>query len=411
MPKKVIEQIDTEPVENSDIKIRRPISSAMFIIIALSVAVGYLVGVYHLQIIAAIGPVFGQKAHSGTIDLSSVQVTYNQLASRFDGKLDTDKLIQGANRGLVDAAGDDYTVYMSPDEAEEFNKSLSGNIGGGIGAEIGKRKDNVIIVRTLPDNPAIEAGLQANDIILAVNDESTKDWNVEQTVAKVRGEEGTTVKLSILRGTEIKEYTITRAIINNPSVESKIVENIGYMTIYRFDEETGDLAKVAAQSFIKEGVKGVILDLRGNGGGYVDAAKDVAGLWLSEKTVVVEKTGSRVKETVRTKSGAILANVPTVVLVDGGTASASEIVAGALQDYGAAKLVGEKTFGKGSVQLPLDLDGGALLKVTVAKWYTPKGKNINKEGIKPDTTVELTQENIDNDIDTQINAAKAVLAQ
>lgn len=398
-------KVETVFVEESMIKKRKISSTILFISVAVAIVVGYFVGAYHLQILAALGPVFGQKAHSGTIDLSSVQVTYNKLASKFDGTLDTTKLIQGANRGLVDAAGDDYTVYMSPEEAEEFNDSLTGNIGGGIGAEIGTKKGNIIIVRTLKGNPAEKIGLKANDIILAVNDESTSDWTVEQTVSKVRGEEGTTVKLSILRGTETKEYVITREIVNNPSVESKIKDGIGYLTVYRFDDETGDLARVAAQGFIKDAVKGIILDLRGNGGGYVNAAKDVAGLWLDSQTVVVEKTGNTVKDTVKTDDNPILEGVPTVVLVDGGTASASEIVAGALQDYGVAKLVGEKTFGKGSVQLPLDLAGGALLKVTVAKWYTPNGKNINKEGISPDVEAKITQSDIDNDVDPQIDAA------
>ncbi len=384
--------------------------SVIFIIIAASAAVGYLVGAYHLQISGIFSPIFGYKNNVGSIDLSSVQETYNKLASNFDGDLDTQKLIQGASRGLVDAAGDDYTQYMSPEEAEEFNNDLSGNIGGGIGAEIGIRNDKIFIARALKDNPAESVGLMANDIILSVNDESTDGWTVEKTVSLIRGDAGTTVKLSIQRGDQIKEYTITRAIINNPSVDSEIRAGIGVLTIYRFDDETGDLAKVAAQGFKKQSVKAVIMDLRGNGGGYVSAAKDVASLWLDDKVVVVEKVGSVVKETVRTSAGeAILADVPTVVLVNSSSASASEIVAGALKDYGFAKLVGEKTFGKGSVQLPLDLSDGGLLKVTVAKWYTPKGSNINKQGIEPDVTTEYTQADVDAGIDPQYDAAVKLL--
>ncbi len=404
--------VDSHQLPDDKIKCQKcKFSPALiFFVIALSVALGYAAGAYHYQIAALIGPIFGYKAHSGSIDLTSVQETYNKLAANFDGKLDNTKLIQGANRGLVDAAGDDYTLYMSPSEAEEFNNSLSGNIGGGIGAEIGIKNDQVIIARVLKDNPAYTAGLYANDIILGVNDESTAGWTVEKTVSVVRGEAGTTVKLSIQRGTEVKDYTITRAIVNNPSVESTITDDIGIMTIYRFDDETGDLAKVAAQGFIKQGVKAIILDLRGNGGGYVTAAQAVAGLWLDGKTVVIEKSGSVVKDTVKTASNdAILSNISTTVLVNGGTASASEIVAGALQDYGVAKLIGEKTFGKGSVQMPLDLSGGALLKVTVAKWYTPNGKNINKEGITPDVTATLTQDDVDNGVDPQMDAAKRAL--
>lgn len=378
----------------------------LMIIIAFSIGIGYVVGAYHFQITALIGPVFGYKSHSGSIDLTSVQETYNKLASNFDGPLDTKKLIQGASRGLVDAAGDEYTIYMNSNEAEEFGNDLSGNIGGGIGAEIGTRNGNIIIVRALKDNPAEQSGLMANDIILNVNGESTAGWTVEKTVGLVRGDVGTTVKLTIQRDSGIKDYSLTRAIVNNPSVDSDIKDGIGILTIYRFDNQTGDLAKVAAQGFVKESVKGVVLDLRGNGGGYVEAAKQVAGLWLDNKIVVVEKADNAVKDSVRTVGGgAILSDVPTIVLVNGGSASASEIVAGALKDHGQAKLIGEKTFGKGSVQLPLDLSDGGILKVTVAKWYTPNGKNINKSGIEPDITVELTKKDINDGVDTQIDAA------
>jgi carboxyl-terminal processing protease len=379
------------------------------ILVAISLVIGYLSGVYHYQIEAAIGPIFSYNAHSGSIDLSSVQRTYNELAARFDGKLDTTKLIEGANRGLVDAAGDTYTVYMAPQEATDYNNSLSGNIGGGIGAEIGLRNDQVSIIRPLPNNPAEKAGLAAGDIILSVNDQSTTGWTVDKAVGQIRGEAGTTVKLVIQRGTTVKEYSITRAVINNPSVESSVTNGVGVLTISRFDTETGDLARAAAQNFIKQGVKSVILDLRGNPGGYVNAAGDVAGLWIDGKAVVTERTGSTIKATINAGGDAILTGKPTVVLVNGASASASEIVAGALQDYGLAKLVGEKTFGKGSVQELVPLELGAQLKVTVAKWYTPHGKNIMKEGIKPDVTVGLTQSDIDKGIDPQMDQAKKLL--
>lgn len=379
------------------------------IIIAVALLLGYVAGLYHYQIESAIGPVFGYNAHSGNIDLSSLQDTYNKLAANFDGKLDTAKLIQGANKGLVDAAGDTYTLYMTPQEATDYNNSLSGNIGGGIGAEIGIKNDKITIIRTLPNNPAEKAGLAANDVVLSVNDQSTSGWTVEKTVGLIRGDAGTTVKLTIERNNEVKTYTITRDIINNPSVESSVVGSVGILTISRFDSETGDLSRAAAQSFVKQGVKSIILDLRGNGGGYVDAARDVAGLWLSNKVVVTERTGTIIKTTVQTGDSAILAGKPTVVLVNAATASASEIVSGALQDYKIAKLVGEKTFGKGSVQELIPLEAGSQLKVTVARWYTPNGRNITKDGITPDVTVDLTQDNINKGIDPQLDAAKKLL--
>ncbi len=383
--------------------------SVWIVAIALMAALGYVAGVYHYQIEAAIGPVFGYKAHSGEIDLSSLQQTYSKLAANFDGKLDTTSLIQGANRGLVDAAGDNYTVYMSPDEAREYNDSLSGNIGAGIGAEIGIKNDKITIIRTLSGNAAIKAGLMANDVILKVNDESTTGWSVEKTVDLVRGDEGTTVKLTILRNGVTKDYKITREIITNPSVTSNITDGVGTLTVTRFDEKTGDQAKLAAQDFKKNNVKAVILDLRNNGGGFVNAAKEVAGLWLSNKVVVTERNGSTIRTTVKTGGDTILKGIPTVVLVNGITASASEIIAGALQDYHVAKLVGENTFGKGSVQELISLADEAILKVTIARWYTPDGKNISNGGIKPDVTANLTQKDVDNGIDPQLNAAKKLL--
>ncbi len=380
-----------------------------FVMIALAAAVGYVSGVYHYQIEAYIGPVFGYHAHSGSIDLSSVQQTYNHLAANFDGKLDTKALLQGANRGLVDAAGDAYTVYMTPQESTDYNNTLSGTIGGGIGAEIGLKNNSITIIRTLPNNAAIKAGLKANDVVLKVNDQSTSGWTVEKTVGLVRGQVGTTVKLTVKRGDEVKDFTITRETISNPSVESTITNGVGIITISRFDSETGNLTKLAAQDFKKQGVKAVILDLRNNGGGYVNAASDVAGLWLENKIVVTERNGSVIKNTVKTGDDAILKGIPTVVLVNGSSASASEIVAGALQDYNQAKLVGEKTYGKGSVQELIDLDGGAQLKVTTARWYTPNGINISKEGIKPNVSVTLTQNDVNNGVDPQLDAAKKLL--
>lgn len=391
-------------------RIKKHLSSSIwFIAIALTAGLGYVAGVYHYQIESAIGPVFGYNAHAGEIDLSSVQQTYNKLAANYDGKLDTTKLIQGASRGLVAATDDTYTVYMNPQESEDYDKVLSGNMGSGIGAEIGIRNDKITIIRTLSGNAAVKAGLVANDTVLMVNDQSTAGWTVNQAVDQIRGKEGTTVKLTILRGSETKEYSVTRATINVPSVENSITDGVGTITISRFDDETGNLARLAAQDFKAQGVKAVILNMRNNGGGFVNAAVDVVGLWLDGKVVVTERNGSVVKETLRTGNNAILSGIPTVVLVNGSTASASEIVAGALQDYKVAKIVGDNTFGKGSVQELLPLDNGAELKVTIAKWYTPNGKNISNGGITPDVIVSITQNDIDSGADPQLNAAKKQL--
>ncbi len=383
--------------------------SAFVLILSLVFVVGYGAGTRNDQIVGFVGPALGFKVETGTLDFSSVQTTFRQLKLNFDGNIDTKALVDGASRGLVAAAGDDYTVYMDRQEAEEFNKDLNGDIGGGIGAEIGNRGGHPTIIRTLPDTPAASSGLLPGDVIAAVNDQSAANWSVSDAVNKIRGEIGTTVKISVLRGADVKEFTITRAKITAPSVDSKIQDDIGILTLNRFDDTTNDLARRAAENFKKHNVKGVILDLRGNGGGLLSAAQSVAGIWLNDEVVVSERTQGEVVDELRSTSDPILDGVPTVVLVNGSSASASEIVAGALQDHRVATLIGEKTFGKGSVQKLIDLPNGAVLKVTVAKWYTPKGKNINHEGIKPDKKIELTAKDASAGRDPQLEAAKEKL--
>jgi carboxyl-terminal processing protease len=385
--------------------------STFVLVLALVFFVGFSAGTKSDQIVGFIGPRIGLKVETGTLDLSSVQTTYRALKANFDGNLDTDALINGASRGMVAAAGDTYTVYMDKKEADEFNKDLTGDIGGGIGAEIGEKNGGPTIIRVLPDTPAAGSGLQTDDKIVGVNDESTGSWSVNDTVNKIRGDIGTTVKITVLRGGEVKDFSITRAKIIAPSVQSKIEDGVGILTLTRFDETTSDQARAAAKDFKDKGVRAVVLDLRGNGGGLLSAAQEVAGIWLDKKIVVSERTGGKTTDELQSGGDTILAGVPTIVLVNGSSASASEIVAGALQDHGAAKLLGEKTFGKGSVQKLVDLPGGAVLKVTVAKWYTPKGKNINKQGIEPNIKVELTAEDAKARHDTQLEAAKAELSK
>lgn len=354
----------------------------------------------------------GSAAAEADIDLTSVQKTYDVLRTKYDGQLDVSKLIEGANRGLVEATGDPYTTYLDPKEAAAFGNDLEGRFSG-IGAELGRKDNNVFIVSVIDGSPAQKAGVIKGDIITKVNGQDSLGWSIDKAVTNIRGEKGTTVKLALLREGEIKEISIVRDDIINPSVKSEITEdNIGVMRISRFGQsETYQLAERAAQDFKNKGVKGVVLDLRGNGGGYLTAAQDIAGLWLDNKVVVTERQDGKVVETLRTGPNPVLNGIPTVVLVDGGSASASEIVAGALRDHGAAKLVGEKTFGKGSVQTVEELPGGAQLKVTIRKWYTPNGLNINKEGIKPDIEVGITPDDISAGRDPQADRAKQEAAR
>ena len=348
------------------------------------------------------------KGTPNNLDFSSVQQVYDQLRQKYDGKLDVQKLIDGAKKGLVEATGDPYTVYFTKDEAQQFFGDLEGKFSG-IGAELDKRDNQLVIVSTLDDSPARKAGLQASDAVVKVNDEDTSTWSIDQAVSKIRGDKGTTVKLSIVRDGKQQDFSIVRDEIVTPSVTyNETSDNIGYLRISRFADDTSGLAEKAAQEFKDKGVKGVVLDLRGDGGGYLTAAQSVASLWLQQgKTIVQERTDTGVvQETLKaTNSNPPLAGLPTTVLVDGGSASASEIVSGALHDSGVAKLVGVKTFGKGSVQDIVDLPGGAELKVTIAKWYTPNGKNINKEGIQPDVEVKLSDDDLKNSRDPQKDKA------
>ena len=324
----------------------------------------------------------------------------------YDGDLDQQALIDGAARGMTAATGDPYTVFMDKAESEDFAKQLVGEVSG-IGCEIGVRSKQPTILRVLPDSPAEQSGLQAGDVIRAVNDEIVIGADSGSVAEKIRGEIGTSVKVAVLRGSEPKEFSMTRAKVSDKSVRTSVTDGIGTMIISRFDQDTAQLARTAAQDFKKQNVRGVIIDLRDNGGGYLTAARDVAGLWLDNKVVVSEKTGGKVTDEIRSASSPVLDGIKTVVLVNGSSASASEIVAGALQDHKFATLVGEKTYGKGTVQQLIELPGGRQVKITIARWYTPNGKNITKDGIAPDVAIPLTSDDMNAGRDPQLDAAKA----
>ena len=356
---------------------------------------------------AQVGSLFGLRTATGSLDVSTMQNVYRELKAHYDGKLDEQALARGAARGMVAATDDPHTAYMDPDEAKEFEKSLSGNIGGGIGAEIAKKHNVPTIIRPLKNSPAEKVGIKAGDAIVKVNDTVVTDMPVDQVVQRIRGDIGTTVKLVLSRGGERKDVTVTREEVVAPAAEWKVDGEIGILTVSRFNDDTGKQARQAAEEFRSAGVKKVILDLRGNPGGTVAAAQALAGLWLNNQVVMTQRRGEQVISTEKSTGQPLLSDIKTVVLVNGGSASASEIVAGALKDYGKATLVGEKTYGKGSVQRPIDLADGSVLKVTEARWYTPHGKNIDKSGIEPDVKVEMTTGAADNGRDPQLEKAKS----
>lgn len=379
-----------------------------FLTLVIVAIVSFVAGARSDALVANVASVFGVRTSNKTIDLSSVQKTYQELVANYDGKLDTQKLIYGANRGLVEAAGDPHTAYMDPDETKEFDKSLSGQIGGGIGAEIGLRNNKPTIIKPLENSPAQKAGIKAGEAIIKVNDEASSDWSVEKVVSKIRGEVGTSVKLTLLSDGKTREVSVVRQNIVSPAVESEIDGEIGILKVNRFGDDTVSLARKYASEFVEKGVKKVILDLRNNPGGTVGAAQGLLGIWLDNQIAMTERRGSEIVKTLRTTGTPILGNMKTVVLINGNSASASEITAGALREYGKATLVGQKSYGKGSVQIVLGLPGGSQMKVTEARWYTPKGKNIDKTGIEPDVKVDLSSDDVNNNVDPQMDKAKSL---
>ena len=376
------------------------------IVIALIFLGGWLVGAGQMNLKANRTAV--QKDIPSNLNYAEVERVYDELRSKYDGNLDVNKLMDGLKAGLVSASGDPYTEYLSPDKAKEFSGQLNGTFEG-IGAYLGKNEQgNVIVISPVEGFPAEKAGLKPRDVIVEIDGKDATAYSVDQAVDKIRGPKGTNVKLRVVRNEkEDISFDIKREEINIPSVESKIIDgNIGYMKITRFGDDTSDLALQAAEKFKASNVKKVILDLRGNPGGYLESAVDVSSLWLKNKTVLTERRDGVTIKTYKSSGDSPLLGIPTVVLIDEGSASASEITAGALHDNKAATLVGVKSFGKGSVQQPQNLSNGAILKVTVARWYTPNGKNIDKQGIEPDKKVEISADDIKAGRDPQLDAAK-----
>ncbi len=334
-------------------------------------------------------------------------------------KLDDGKLLYGAISGMVSGAGDPYTVYFPPAESKSFKQDVGGSFGG-IGAEIGKRNDFLVIIAPLEDTPAKRAGLLAGDKILKINGEPTDGISVDEAVNKIRGEVGTKVVLNILRGdnaSKTKDISIERAVIKIPitKVESLKDNKIAHLSFYSFTSTAPfEFQQAAAKILATGSYKGIILDLRDNPGGYLDVAVDVAGWFLdSGNLVAIEDFGKNDgnKRTEYRASGlGALKNYPIVVLVNQGTASAAEILSGALRDDRGVKLVGEKTFGKGSVQELVDLDNSSL-KVTIAKWLTPKGYSISESGLDPDYKVAMTENDINANKDPQLDKAVEILEQ
>ena len=375
---------------------------AATLIFALGISVGSGSLVNRLQ-----GTESVNKTLPEDLNYSDVEAIYDKLRVTYDGDLNEEALMDGIKQGLASATGDPYTEYFNTSEAKEFDEELNGSFIG-IGAELGRDSAGSIeVISPIGGFPAEKAGLKAKDIIVEINGETAVGLTVSEAVKKIRGEANTNVKLKVIRNKQQElTFDITRTQITIPSVKSEVVDGIGILTISRYGPDTAQLARDAAQSFKQANVRGVVLDLRSNPGGLLDAAVSVSSLWLdSSQTVLQEKRDGKVVKTFKASGTPLLKGIKTAVLVNEGSASASEITAGALRDNKAATLIGTKTYGKGSVQQLVDLADGSMLKVTSAHWFTPSGSGIDKAGLEPDQKVERTDEDFTNNRDPQKDAA------
>jgi len=318
---------------------------------------------------------------------------WDLLHEKYTDELADDDLFYGAVAGMVAAAGDPYTVFADPASTEQFEGTIEGSFSG-VGIEIGMRGGIVTVIAPLDGSPAHLAGIREGDLIVAVDEEPiTMEMSLDEVVQRIRGEKGTRVTLTVAHvdGEELEDIEIVRGTIEIESVKFEMEDNIAHISITSFNGDTEGRFTTIARQATRLGAQGVVLDLRNNPGGYLQSSVEIASRFLAEDTLVVTERGNEAMDYVA-RGNDLLKGIPVVVLVNGGSASASEILAGALNDQIGSPLVGTKTFGKGSVQELLKLKDGSSLRVTVAKWFTPKGRNIDEEGIEPGIVVEQDYE-------------------
>ena len=392
-----------------------------FILILLAVFLGgWQLGFAGYQLDLKFNPpslkIENKKVTSGEINFSPLWDVLDRINEDYLFRpVDGTKLLYGAISGLVKALGDPYTAFLDPTENIQFNDSLEG-VYEGIGAELGLRNDRLIIVAPLGGSPAEAKGIRAGDKILEIDGSSTSGLSVTEAVTKIRGKAGTVVELTLQRGSESSfKVSITRSQITVKSVNvEKKDGGIYYLEVTRFGETTNDEWDEAVEEVMSQepGVKGIVLDLRSNPGGYLNSAVYLASEFLASGPVVLQEDAGGDRSTLSvqsTKNDHAFAGIPVVVLIDEGSASASEILAGALSERAGAKLVGEKSFGKGTVQDAADFDDGSGLHLSVAKWLTPKGVWVHDKGIEPDFKVELTDEDFNAGRDPQLDKALDLL--
>lgn len=392
-----------------------------YAITILSIVLFFILGVYigdhnRPEIDKVIGISNKETQVSTQADFSPFWKVWNIMneKSLTVSKISDQDKVYGAISGLMGSLKDPYSEFFNPEETKSFESQISGNFDG-VGMEVGIKDGVLTVIAPLKDTPAYKAGIKSGDKIIKIDDTTTTDLSIDDAINLMRGTRGTTVKLTILHNgdQQPKIIPITRDTINIPTLDTEPrKDGIFVVKLYSFDANSANLFRDAMKQFVASGDSKLLLDLRGNPGGYLDAAVDIASWFLpGDKTVVTEDYGTKQSPDVfKSKGYNIFTNkLKFVILIDGGSASASEILAGAMQDNGIAKLVGAQSFGKGSVQEVVNVTPDTILKVTVARWLTPKGTSISEKGLAPDYPVEFTQNDIDAKIDPQMNKAVELL--
>lgn len=389
------------------------------IVIVILFAGGFLVGKQSSNNSVSSTIFFNQDlGKPGSLDFSPFWQALKVLQDKYvnSDKIDYKNLLYGAIEGMTNSLGDDYTVFMKPEKTDSFMQSVNGNDSfDGVGMELGLKNKVLTVIAPLEGTPAYNAGIKAGDIILKIDNKSTEGMQTEDAVGLIRGKKGTKVVLSIIRKdfTEPKDFSLIRNTIQIPVMKWEMLDNnIAYIKIYQFTSNLPDKFKDAVSGLLKSNAKKIVIDLRNDPGGYLETAVDIVS-WFTPKGSVVlrEEFKNGQKDEYVSRGYSAIANLPVVVLVNKGSASASEIMAGALRDNRGIKLVGETTFGKGSVQEVESFRDGSSLKVTVAKWLTPSGVSINEEGLKADFEVPYTDADYNNNKDPQLDKAVELLGK
>ncbi len=399
---------------------RKNLVPAIIIIVFLltSFNVGFYLGKTEGEKLVIQGVVNKNIGQPDGVDFSLFWDAWVKIQNKYvgSGELNYQDMVYGAIAGMVKSLKDPYTVFLPPEESKIFLEDISGSFSG-VGMEIGIRKGQLTVISPLENTPAQEAGIRAGDKILEVDGKPTSEITIEEAVSMIRGEKGTQVSLMIYRTDweKPREIKIERNIIKVPSLKWELIDggDIAYIKLYHFSQEADYEFSQASREIINSSAKRIILDLRNNPGGFLDVAQNIAG-WFLERgdIVVIEDFGGAEENKEHNAAGnSELLKYPVVILINQGSASGSEILAGALRDNRDIKLIGETSFGKGSVQELEKLQGGASLKITIAKWLTPKGELIADVGLKPDIEIKMTEEDYENNNDPQMDKAIEIIKE